>query len=122
MYFVNSLTSHPRELNLFMINLPPNLCTRCGKERIESKSWEEEATAFFGSTTIVHTEMVCPDAECQKIVEEKMDALRQRTEDMRVEKEKRKTAAAAVFVSKKAEKAKELAASEKKKPASKKKK
>lgn len=104
-----------------MINLPPSLCTRCGKERIEAKSWNEEITAFFGSTTIVHTEMVCPDAECQKIVEEKMDALRQKTEDMRVEKEKRKTAAAAVFVSKKAETAKKLA-SEKKKPASKKKK
>ncbi len=103
-----------------MINLPPNLCTRCGKDRIESKSWNEEITAFFGSTTIVHTEMVCPDAECQKIVEEKMDALRQRTEDMKVEKEKRKTAAAASFLAKKTEAAKNAAPQEK--PASKKKK
>lgn len=74
-----------------MITLSPNLCTRCGKERIDSKTWEEEITSFFGATTITHTETVCPDPECQKIVEEKMDALRQKTEDMKVEKEKRKT-------------------------------
>ncbi len=97
-----------------MINLPPNLCTRCGKERIESKSWEEEITAFFGSTTITHTEMVCPDAECQKIVEEKMDALRQKTEDMRIEKEKRKTAASASMALQKVKNAKIAAAAGKK--------
>ncbi len=89
-----------------MIQLSPNLCTRCGKERIDSKTWEEEITAFFGSTTIVHTETVCPDAECQKIVEEKMDALRQKTEDMRVEKEKRKTAASASMALQKVKNAK----------------
>lgn len=75
-----------------MITLSPNLCTRCGKERIDSKTWEEEITSFFGATTITHTETVCPDPECQKIVEEKMDALRQKTEDMKIEKEKRKNA------------------------------
>lgn len=75
-----------------MITLSPNLCTRCGKQRVDSKSWTEEITSFFGSSVIVHTETVCPDADCQKIVDEKMDALRQRTEDMKVEKEKRKDA------------------------------
>lgn len=89
-----------------MLNLPPSLCTRCGKERIEAKSWEEEVTMYFGTSKVVHTEMVCPDAECQKIVEEKMDALRQRTEDMRVDKEKRKIAATEASNLKKKEAAK----------------
>ena len=49
-----------------------NPCTRCGKERVEGKSYKEEITTFFGTSTIIHTDTVCPDPECQKIVEEKL--------------------------------------------------
>lgn len=67
-----------------------NPCTRCGKERINGKTWKEKIVSHFGTSFIVHTETTCPDKECQKIVQEKLNALRQKTEDLRLEKEKKK--------------------------------
>lgn len=66
-----------------------NPCTRCGKERIISKTWKEEVDTFFGKSVITHTETVCPDPECQKIVEEKLEAQRQKTEELQAAKEER---------------------------------
>jgi hypothetical protein len=45
-----------------MINSLPNLCIRCGKPRIITKTWKEGGLTF--STAI------CPDKECQKQVDE----------------------------------------------------
>ncbi len=42
-----------------------NPCIRCGKERIESASWKEQV----GLSLITYIMHVCPDSECQKIVE-----------------------------------------------------
>lgn len=67
-----------------------NPCTRCGKQRVDGKTWKEKVTNFFGTSVIIHTETVCPDKECQKIVEKTMEMARQRTEDMRVKKENEK--------------------------------
>ncbi len=66
-----------------------NPCTRCGKQRIESKTWTEDVDTFFGKSKITHTETVCPDPDCQKIVEEKLDAQKQKTENLQLAREKR---------------------------------
>lgn len=66
-----------------------NPCTRCGKQRIDGKTWKEKIESHFGTSYIIHTETVCPDKECQKIVEEKMNQLRQKTADMKMEKEEK---------------------------------
>lgn len=42
-----------------------NLCIRCGKKRIVARSWIEK-TEY---STVKITEMICPDADCQKQVE-----------------------------------------------------
>ena len=42
-----------------------NLCSRCGKKRINKKTWKETV----GTSVITYTETVCPDKACQKIVE-----------------------------------------------------
>ncbi|OGE30539.1 hypothetical protein A3C59_05565 [Candidatus Daviesbacteria bacterium RIFCSPHIGHO2_02_FULL_36_13] len=42
-----------------------NPCIQCGKERIDGKSWEEKA----GISVVTYTDTVCPDSECQKIVD-----------------------------------------------------
>ncbi|TSC64412.1 MAG: hypothetical protein G01um101493_138 [Microgenomates group bacterium Gr01-1014_93] len=44
----------------------PNPCTRCGKERIISKSWVENV----GISKLTHIETICPDKACQKITDE----------------------------------------------------
>lgn len=43
-------------------------CVRCGKTRVMSKSWSEEV----GSSKITYMLTVCPDSDCQKIVEEQL--------------------------------------------------
>jgi len=45
------------------VNTP---CVRCGKLRVEAKSWTEKVSG----SVIFYTQTVCPDSECQKIVEE----------------------------------------------------
>lgn len=47
-------------------SLMSNPCIRCGKPRIDGKSWEGKV----GSSSITYTMTVCPDDECQKIVEQ----------------------------------------------------
>lgn len=40
-------------------------CIRCGKSRIIAKSWTEK----ISNSVITYTQTVCPDEECQKIVD-----------------------------------------------------
>ena len=80
-----------------------NPCTRCGKDRIEGKTWKEEVATFFGTSTVTHTDTVCPDPECQKIVEEKLEIQKQKTEDLKAEKQKKLDIATAARKAKAAE-------------------
>jgi len=69
-----------------------NPCTRCGQERIDSKTWTEEVDTFFGKSTIVHTETVCPNPICQAEVLKKLEAQREKSESLqqaRVDRMKR---------------------------------
>lgn len=66
-----------------------NICTRCGRDRVESKSWTEQVDTFFGKSTIVHTENVCPDPDCQKVVEEGLARQKQKTEELHQAREER---------------------------------
>lgn len=66
-----------------------NVCTRCGKARIDGKSWTEKVEMFFGTSTVVHTETMCPDPECQKIVEEKLAQQKQKSDDLQLARDVR---------------------------------
>lgn len=43
-----------------------NPCIVCGKQRIEGKSWKEKV----GISVVTHTQTICPDPKCQRIVDE----------------------------------------------------
>lgn len=43
-----------------------NKCHRCGKVRLEVKSWEEEVVTANGTSRLTYTTYQCPDASCQK--------------------------------------------------------
>ncbi len=46
-----------------------NPCTRCGKERVLLRKWIEEIPTFANKMIkITRAENICPDPECQKIV------------------------------------------------------
>lgn len=66
-----------------------NPCIRCGKPRIPGKTWKEEIMTGFGKSVITHTENVCPDSECQKEVEKKLELQRQNTKALKDAREER---------------------------------
>jgi hypothetical protein len=42
-----------------------NICIKCGKQRIVVGTHEEKV----GNSTVIYTDMICPDPECQKKVD-----------------------------------------------------
>lgn len=66
-----------------------NVCIRCGKVRIVSKTWTEKIDTFFGQSEVTYTETVCPDPACQKIVEEKIKQEKEKKEALQQEREER---------------------------------
>lgn len=42
-----------------------NPCVECGKQRIDGKTWKGKA----GASVVTYTMTICPDTECQKIVD-----------------------------------------------------
>ncbi len=51
-------------------------CIRCGKPRIFWRKWKDRENNK--GSQILHVETVCPDKECQKLVDEKFQEMRDR--------------------------------------------
>lgn len=65
-----------------------SLCIRCGKQRIIGKIWKEK----INGSLVTYTQTVCPDPECQKIVEEQLQVKKDKLEDIHQKSlERRKT-------------------------------
>ena len=47
-----------------------NPCIRCGKERIEGKTWTVKNGS--GPNTVTHIMTICPDRACQKILDKEL--------------------------------------------------
>jgi len=76
-----------------MITPVVNPCPRCGKARIDAKTWTEKV----GKSTLTMTQTICPDPACQKIVEaenqkmtDKHEAFRQKDIERRLARERAK--------------------------------
>jgi len=63
-----------------------NLCSRCGKPRIVAKTWKEKVISYGTVSYVEYTEMVCPDKECQMLVEKQLKV--QSDNRRRIEKNK----------------------------------
>jgi len=73
-----------------MINKYTNPCTRCGKERIQSKKWKEKTVTFSGTTiTVTRTNNICPDKECQKVVDKELKAQKAKRDKIKSDREDR---------------------------------
>ncbi len=59
--------------------LPESPCIRCGKTRIVEKVWVEKTEK---GSPITHSITVCPDPECQKIVDAEFAAKREKKLEM----------------------------------------
>ncbi len=67
-----------------------NACTRCGNERKLSKTWTEELELYGRKSKITHTEYVCTDPECQKIVERQLSEQKEKRVAQENQKEQEK--------------------------------
>jgi hypothetical protein len=62
-------------------------CIRCGKTRIAGKTWTEQTPGGV----VTYTMTVCPDDECQKIVEHQLQEKKERIEKIQEESLKRRS-------------------------------
>ena len=65
-----------------------NPCVRCGKERIDGKTWKGKT----GASLVVYTLTICPDRSCQKIVDKGIADRRAKSELLIKEKAEAKLA------------------------------
>lgn len=65
-----------------------NPCIRCGKQRINGKTTKEK----IGVSEIIYTQTICPDRECQKIVDQGIAERRAKTAFLTEERAKSKLA------------------------------
>lgn len=83
-----------------------NICTNCGKNRVASKTWSETIELYGRKQKVTYSDFVCPDPECQKIVEkqlsdqkEKRAQVERNKEQEKIAREKRTKAAKAEAIS-----------------------
>lgn len=62
-----------------------NPCIRCGKERVQGKTWKEKV----GITVVFHTQTICPDKACQKVVDEEIAERKAKAQLLQEQKEAR---------------------------------
>ena len=80
-------------------------CSRCGKQLIVSRTWEEKVQVYGGESTVIHTESVCPDVECQKVVDKERAKVREKMEKNKRDREER----AQAFIESKKQRAQDAA-------------
>jgi uncharacterized protein YdbL (DUF1318 family) len=61
-----------------------NVCIKCGKKRIVARTYKE----YVGLTLVTYTDMVCPDPECQKLVDEISAARKEKSDFLKRKREK----------------------------------
>lgn len=71
-----------------------NPCVRCGKERVDGKSWQGKT----GISPITYTQTICPDRECQKIVDKGIADRKAKSASLLKAKEEAKLARAKLLV------------------------
>ncbi len=70
-----------------------NPCSRCGKERIISRTWIEIIKTYSGKSTLTHTMSICPDPVCQRKVDGDIAAAKEHVATLlRLKLEREKTA------------------------------
>lgn len=67
-----------------MVNIE-YVCFRCGQKCIFSKTWIEETSG----AKITHHVWICPDKECQKIVEQTLKEKREKAELQKRDREEK---------------------------------
>lgn len=62
------------------------VCIRCGRERVVAKSWKEQV----GNSMVTYVSNVCPDLECQKVVDAQLKKKKENLEEIQRKSLKRR--------------------------------
>lgn len=62
-----------------------NICSRCGKQRIATKTRTEK----IGNSEVTYVWTVCPDPECQKKVDKGLAIAKRKRNELKQEAERR---------------------------------
>jgi hypothetical protein len=69
-----------------------NPCFRCGKQRIISRTWTETITTFSGmQQKVTYSDAICPDAECQSLLDVELDKQKEKREKITQDRQQRIT-------------------------------
>lgn len=72
-----------------------NPCTRCGKERILAKTWDEEIETYGNKKMIITRSLnICPDPECQKLVDAELATQKKKRDKIKSDREEKLQVAA----------------------------
>ncbi len=74
-----------------------NPCVNCGKERINGKTWKGKTGTFV----VTYTQTMCPDKECQKVVDKVNADRKEKSENLLRNKAKMKEQKAQMLASEK---------------------
>lgn len=67
-----------------------NPCFQCGKQRIISKTWTETITTFSGKLQkVTYTDAICPDAECQSLLDIELRKQKEKREKIAEQRKQR---------------------------------
>ncbi len=55
-----------------------NPCVNCGKQRVDGKTWKGKS----GASVITYTQTICPDPECQKLVDKAIADRKEKSADI----------------------------------------
>jgi hypothetical protein len=66
-----------------------SICTRCGKTRIVSKTWTEKVETYSGHAVVTHTTTICPDPDCQSVVDKDLAEQKEHRDQLKKESELR---------------------------------
>jgi hypothetical protein len=73
-----------------MIKKVSNPCTQCGKERVLLKQWTDEIPGYGTNVqTITRSLNVCPDADCQKIVDTELAVQKKKRDKIKSDREEK---------------------------------
>jgi hypothetical protein len=71
-----------------MNSISTTVCVRCGKQRVVLSVIEE----LVGNSTVITTETICPDVECQKKVDGMLNAEQEKRHQSFILREKKMSA------------------------------
>ncbi len=72
--------------NTAYIDIP---CERCGSKKAIARTWKETIATFTGTTEVEFSQIICTNAECQRLFNENIQKEEKKRNEIKLQREKR---------------------------------